>query len=241
MRQVGVTMRRFGRSDGRFFFARRLVALRCAGVVWIACIAVQAGAAEIRIDSVTMSPSSTATLNVVWSSTIPLNYLSTEFRITTGLGGVAEQLIFATTGGEPPTPPLSDSRYVFYDDSFNLTQLPEVNPATVSASGAWQDSAYVFSDSTDSFTDYIQDGSRLWTTLEINALGLAAGAYQIVLQSGQYTNEDTPVGSTPTATGGFITVVPEPDSLILCIAGVAGFLWRLHRQRAVHLASGTVG
>lgn len=231
--QVRLARRRLGRLDRGFFFARRLAALWCAGVVWIACVAVQARAAEITIDSVTMSPSSTATLNVVWSSTIPLNFLSTEFRITTGFGGVAEQVIFATTAGDPPPPPmppLSNNLYVFHGDSFDLIQFPGDNPAVVSASGAWQDSAYTFTDSTDSFFDYPQDGSRLWTTLEINATGLAAGEYLLVLQSGQYTNQDNPGGITPTATGGVITVVPEPDTILLCIVGVAGFVLRLRRR-----------
>lgn len=210
---------------------RRQVGVRLGVVLCIASLAAHALPAEITIDSITMTPSSTASLNVYWSSTIPLNYLTTEFRITQGAGGVAEQLVFATTAGEPPMPPLAHSNYVFYNDSYDLIQFPSDNPAVVAPAGAWDDATYTFADSTESFFDYPQDGNRLWTTLEVSSAGLAAGVYEIVLQSGQYTNGDDPNGLTPTASGGIITIVPEPAFWPLGAACIGGVAWRLSRRR----------
>ena len=62
----------------------------------------QARAVDLTIESKTVNAGSAASLNVVWSSTTALEYLTTEFIIT-ALGSAASgQVTYTTTGGAPP-------------------------------------------------------------------------------------------------------------------------------------------
>jgi len=197
----------------------------------------QARAVDLTIESKTVNAGSTASLNVVWSSTTALDYLTTEFIIT-ALGSAASgQVTYTTTGGAPPVPPLSNTNYVFYNDSDDLISLPTSNPASVLQTN-WAADTYNFADSTNSATDYAQNGSRLWTILNLNISSLASGSYQITLGSSKYTNAaNQSPGLTPTMTGGLITVtaVPEPSTVVM-VAIATGAVAILARRRKSRLA-----
>jgi len=197
----------------------------------------QARAVDLTIESKTVNAGSTASLNVVWSSTTALDYLTTEFIIT-ALGSAASgQVTYTTTGGAPPVPPLSNTNYVFYNDSDDLISLPTSNPASVLQTN-WAADTYNFADSTNSATDYAQNGSRLWTILNLNISSLASGSYQITLGSSVYTNAaNQSPGLTPTMTGGLITVtaVPEPSTVVM-VAIATGAVAILARRRKSRLA-----
>ena len=198
----------------------------------------QARAADLTIESKTVNAGLTTSLSVVWSSTTPLNYLSTEFIITPVGSSPSGQVTYTNTLGVPPLPPLSDTNYVFYNDSSDLISLPSINPASVYRTN-WSDDTYNFVDSTNSATDYAQNGSRLWTILNLNISSLASGSYQITLGSSEYFNASitmTP-GLTPTITGGLITVtaVPEPSTVVM-VAIATGAVAILARRRKSQLA-----
>jgi hypothetical protein len=198
----------------------------------------QARAVDLTIESKTVNAGSTTSLNVVWSSTTPLNYLSTEFIITTVGSAPSGQVTYTNTGGIPPVPPLSDTNYVFYNDSDDLINLSTSNPASVLQTN-WAADSYNFVDSTASGNDYAQNGSRLWTILNLNISSLASGSYQITLGSSSYTNAANPTlpGLTPTMTGGLITVtaVPEPSTVVM-VAIATGAVAILARRRKSRLA-----
>jgi hypothetical protein len=96
---------------------------------------------------------------------------------------------------------------------------------------AWANDSYFLTDATANSADYAQDGSRLWTTLDIT--GVTAGTYQLRLLASQYDYTATG-GFAITLTdsnlsGGLITVnspsppaaVPEPTAFLLGISALA--------------------
>lgn len=178
---------------------------------------------ELTVENKTVNAGTSTTLNVIWSSTTALDYLTTNFMITAVGGATSGAATFTNTSGVAPLPPLNDTNYVFSGDSDDAGLLP-INPASVSTT-TWSNDTYNFADSTSSLTDYAQNGSRLWTILNIDISGLASGQYQIVLGSSEYTNaaNPTPNGLTPTMTGGLITInqVPEPGTWALAVIATA--------------------
>ena len=182
----------------------------------------------------TVASGSSGTLNVVWSSTQSLNFLNTQFvlRSVTGASGGA---VFTVNGS---------------GDSFDFINAPSVNPASVTTT-TWAGDSYIFADSTNSGLNAIQNGSRLWTTLEIT--GVTPGTYQLHLLSSEYDYSET--AGTPVAltdadlTGGLITViasaVPEIDPAGLCsvaaiLVGALGLVEGRRRGARRHGAPSTV-
>lgn len=146
-------------------------------------------------------------------------------RAVTGSTGGA--VFTETTTGIPPMPPITDSNYLFAGNSSAVTLGG--NPASV-AMDAWASDSYFLIDATDNGLDYLQDGSRLWTTLDIT--GVTAGTYQLGLLASEYDYTATS-GSIPLTdsdlSGGLITVnsssppaaVPEPTAFLLGISALA--------------------
>ena len=147
-------------------------------------------------------------------------------RAVTGSTGGA--VFTETTTGIPPMPPITASNYLFAGNSGALTAGG--NPASV-AMDAWASDSYFLIDATDNGLDYLQDGSRLWTTLDIT--GVTAGTYQLGLLASEYDYTATS-GTAITLTdsdlsGGLITVnsssppaaVPEPTAFLLGISALA--------------------
>ncbi len=193
----------------------------------------RAQAVDLTLDSPTTTAGSTVAINVMWTGPV-LNYLTTEFIITALSGATATEVSFSSPVA---TPPLSQSNYVFLNDSSDLINGPTINPASISTTN-WANDTYNFSDSTDSGNDVTPgSGTNLWTILNLTITSLAAGQYQITLGNSEYTNSATPIGTTgptPTITGGLITVnaapVPEPSTLALAVIATAA-LASLARRR----------
>ena len=194
----------------------------------------RAQAVDLTLDSPTTTAGSPVAINVMWTGPV-LNYLTTEFIITALSGATAGEVSFSTPVAMPP---LSQSDYVFFGDSSDLTSGPSINPASISTTN-WANDTYNFSDSTDSGNNVTPgSGTNLWTILNLTITSLAAGQYQITLGSSEYTDSSTiGTGPTPTMTGGLITVnaapVPEPSTWALAaIATAALATLARRRQRA---------
>lgn len=171
-------------------------------------------ATELTADNIVLNKGASGQINVIWTSTISLTNLTTRFQILPvagPTGGPSGGVKFALTAGEPPVPPMTDTNYVFYGDSTQqaIYQSTSVNPASVTTT-AWADDTYNFTDESISGDPYAQNGSRLWTVLNIQAGALIEGTYFITLAEGEYNG---PAGIRPTFGGGVITVVPEPSAL----------------------------
>ena len=193
----------------------------------------RAPAVDLTLDSPTTNAGTTVAINVMWTGPV-LNYLTTEFIITAVSGATAGEVSFSSPVAMPP---LNQSTYVFYNDSFDLISSPSSNPASITQT-IWANDTYNFSDSTDSGNDVTPgSGTNLWTILNLTITGLASGQYQITLGSSEYTDFATPSGTTgptPTMTGGLITVnaapVPEPSTWAMAAIGATA-LAALARRR----------
>ena len=187
---------------------------------------------DLTVESKTVNAGSTTTLNVTWSSTTALNYLSTEFIITAVGGSTSGAVTFTNTAGVAPLPPLNDTNYVFAGNSDDASLLPN-NPASVSTTNV-ADDTYIFADSTATAgTEYTQNGTRLWTVLNLDISALATGSYQITLGSSEYTNNANPTspGLTPTLTGGLITINQVPEPTTWALASIATMMLALAARR----------
>lgn len=198
-------------------------------------------ALDLTLDSPSVNAGSQVTINVIWSSTTALKYLSTEFIITAVGGAPTGAVTFANTPidastGTPAMPSLNATNYVFYGDSDDFISLPSSNPASVYTTN-WAYDTYNMSDSTNTGNDYAQNGTRVWTVLTLNTSGLASGKYQITSGSSVF-DTTAQAGQTPTIGGGLITinsVVPEPSTYAFAaIASVfmAGITRRRHSAKA---------
>jgi hypothetical protein len=142
-------------------------------------------------------------------------------------GSTSGAVFTETAPGIPPMPPITDSNYLFAGNSGAVTLGG--NPASV-AMDAWANDSYFLIDTTGNGLDYLQDGSRLWTTLDIT--GVTAGTYQLRLLASQYDYTAASGSITltdPNLSGGLITVngssppaaVPEPTAFLLGISALA--------------------
>lgn len=192
---------------------------------------------DLTIQNQTVNAGGNVALQVTWTSSYPvLKFLTTEFIITAVGSAPAGEVTFTntTTGpgkGDPVFPPLNHPDYVFYGDSDDYITLPTTNPASVSTTN-WSFDTYNFADSSNSNTDVPQDGTKLWTILNISTTGLAAGNYQITLGSSTF-DFDTNTDQIPTFTGGLITVVPEPSTIALSMISVSALVVLLRRRNRI--------
>jgi hypothetical protein len=115
--------------------------------------------------------------------------------------------------------------------------LPD-NPASVSETNYAADT-YIMGDTTSDSLHYSQDGTRVWTVLNLRAGAGKSGVYRLVFQSSEYDFESsggTAVGLDATnLDGGIITiqnssVVPEPSSFAMGLAGCMAMFWRHRKQ-----------
>jgi hypothetical protein len=134
-------------------------------------------------------------------------------------------------------PPLSATDYLFAGNSFAADSLPD-NPASVSETNYAADT-YLMSDATSDFLDYAQDGTRVWTVLNLMAKAGKSGVYRLVLQSSEYdfaSSGGMAVGlNASDLDGGIITIqninpVPEPSSFVMGLTGCMAMLWRHRKQ-----------
>ena len=174
----------------------------------------------ISVDSLTLAPGGTGTLDVNINSTNPLgDNLDTfgfEFQITTSRPTVLE---FVSTQPNP----YSNSSYVFFNNSLN--QGPPVFAlGTVSSVGA-QSNTYIGGDGTVTGSADIGSPNQLLLQLSVTA---ATGAlspvpgntFTISLIPGANTSfSDNGTGIPFTSTAGTVTIspasVPEPEPLVL--------------------------
>jgi hypothetical protein len=196
--------------------------------VWLGLLAGETQAGLLTAGDLTINVGQNGTLNVTWSSNQTLNYLNTQFVLRAVTGSTGGAVFTETATGVPPTPPITASNYLFFGNSSAVTTGG--SPASV-GTDAWASDSYFFIDATDNGLDYLQDGSRLWTTLDIT--GVTAGTYQLRLLSSEYDYAATG-GSAIALTdsdlaGGLITVngssppaaVPEPTAFLLGISALA--------------------
>jgi len=190
---------------------------------------------DLTLESKSVNAGSSVAINAIWSSTTPLDYLTTEFIVTAVGFSPSGEVFFSTTAGAPPVPPLTDTNYVFSSNSDDLINLTSTNPASVYTTN-WSNDTYNFADSTSVAGDYVQNGTRIWTILNLDISSLASGSYQIILGSSGYTNAASPSlpGLTPSFTGGLITInaVPEPSTWALAAIGATALaaLSRRHQR-----------
>ncbi|MFN5796089.1 MAG: PEP-CTERM sorting domain-containing protein, partial [Planctomyces sp.] len=88
-----------------------------------------------------------------------------------------------------------------------------------------------------------QDGTRLWTILDLSSIAGTSGTYQLTVGSSEYDYSGNTLGPIPILTsdlsGGLITVtsggggaaVPEPGSLAVMAAVIGGLSLRALRRR----------
>lgn len=194
-----------------------------------------AHAGLISAGNLTVAAGSSGTIDVIWSSTQAINYLSTQFVLRAVTGSSGGAIFNVDGGGDPAVPPLSDPNYVFSGDSLAFSTLPS-NPASVTTD-AWVGDSYIFADGSSSGNDVSQDGNNLWTTLTIT--GVSAGTYQLRLLSSEYefSTSGGPLSLTDAdLTGGLITVtgaaaVPEPSSLLIGATAFGWFTRKVRRSR----------
>ena len=238
-----------GKDAQRIVYASRTEELMCRKVGvgrWIAilaflvmsagCSMVASAGIVLMADNVTIQAGGTGQVTVRWTSTQSLNYLLTGF-VLEKISGDDQAVNYIVDGnGKPSMPPLLDSLYLFAGNSFAADSLP-VNPASVSQTNYAADT-YTMADATLDSNDYAQDGTRVWNVLNLMAGANKSGVYRLVFQSSEYDFESSggPVGLDATnLDGGIITiqnssVVPEPSSFVMGLAGCMAMVWRHRKQ-----------
>ena len=188
-------------------------------------------------DNVTIQAGGSGQVTVRWTSTQSLNYLVTGF-VLEKISGDDQAVSYIADGlGNPAMPPLSATDYLFAGNSFAASLLPG-NPASVSQTNYAADT-YIMSDATLDSLDYAQDGTRVWTVLNLMAGAGKSGVYHLVFQASEYDFASTggnPVGlNALDLDGGIITiqnpsVVPEPSGFVLGLTGCMAMFWRLRKR-----------
>ncbi|MFN5316762.1 MAG: PEP-CTERM sorting domain-containing protein [Planctomyces sp.] len=123
----------------------------------------------------------------------------------------------------------------------------------------WKNHTYYNNDSTLNGANAPQDGTRLWTILDLSSIAGTSGTYQLTVGSSEYDYSGNTLGPIPILTsdlsGGLITVtaggggggggggpgtlsaVPEPGSLAVMAAVIGGLSLRALRRRQQSLAA----
>jgi len=208
-------------------------------------------AVDITLEDKTVYAGTTVAVKVSWTSTTPLNYLSTEFILTAVGSATAGEVTFTNTPGtpaagdpafgDPAFAPINDSSYVFFGNSSDFINAPTSNPASVTSTN-WDYDTYNIADSTNSGADVSPTSpNNLWTILNLTISNLANGKYQITLGSSDYNNTILGTGAPLTSSniaGGLITVnaapVPEPSTIAMgAIASGAMLILARRRKQTV--------
>lgn len=214
----------------------RWIAILIFLVIGAGCSMV-ASASVLTADNVTIQAGGTGQVTVKWTSTQSLNYLVAGFVLEKISGDDQAVSYIADINGNPAMPPLSATDYLFAGNSFAADSLPD-NPASVSETNYAADT-YLMSDATSDFLDYAQDGTRVWTVLNLMAEAGKSGVYRLVLQSSEYdfaSSGGMAVGlNASDLDGGIITIqninpVPEPSSFVMGLTGCMAMLWRHRKQ-----------
>ena len=209
----------------------------------------------LQAENLSIIAGNSGQIRIFWETPDPvgIKYLTTEF-ILTPVTGAAGGVSFSG----PSLPPFSDSTYMFagnssqqdyYNDPANA---PAPNPATVYMTN-WSNDTYNYNDSTLNGANAPQDGTRLWTILDLSSIAGTSGTYQLTVGSSEYDYSGNTLGPIPILTsdlsGGLITVtsggggpgtlsaVPEPGSLAVMAAVIGGLSLRALRRRRQSLAA----
>lgn len=201
----------------------------------------------LTADNATVNAGDEATITVRWTGTDAINFLNTEFVLTI-VTGPSAGVSFKTDGSGDPSipPPLTDSQYLFYGNSFSGTLGS--NPATLQSSN-WTNDTLLMTDTTSDFNDVTPNGNQLWISFTVITSPTASGTYRISLgPNSAYDNSTNFVNNNPPFqisdsdfSGGVITVnsvnstVPEPSMLVVgCTLFGAFGLRRLRRRSSLY-------
>jgi hypothetical protein len=230
---------------------RKLIAILSVLAVLGMSKASQAVDIKLTLEDKTVFAGTTVAVKVSWTSTTPLNFLSTEFILTAVGSATAGEVTFTNTPGTPAAgdpafgapafAPINDSTYVFFGNSSDLINAPTSNPASVTSTN-WDYDTYIFADSTNNGADVSPTSpNNMWTILNLTISNLADGQYQITLGSSDYNNTTLGTGAPLTSSdiaGGLITVntapVPEPSTIAMgAIASGAILILARRRKQTV--------
>ncbi|MFN5732677.1 MAG: PEP-CTERM sorting domain-containing protein [Planctomyces sp.] len=199
----------------------------------------------LQAENLSIIAGNSGQIRIFWETPDPvgINYLTTEF-ILTPVTGAAGGVSFSG----PSLPPFSDSTYMYSGNSWqqdyynNPANAPASNPATVYMTN-WSNDTYDYNDYTLNGANAPQDGTRLWTILDLSSIAGTSGTYQLTVGSSEYDYSGNTLGPIPILTsdlsGGLITVtsggggaaVPEPGSLAVMAAVIGGLSLRALRRR----------
>jgi hypothetical protein len=230
---------------------RKLIAILSVLAVLGMSKASQAVDIKLTLEDKTVFAGTTVAVKVSWTSTTPLNFLSTEFILTAVGSATAGEVTFTNTPGTPAAgdpafgapafAPINDSTYVFFGNSSDFINAPTSNPASVTSTN-WDYDTYIFADSTNDGADVSPTSpNNMWTILNLTISNLADGQYQITLGSSDYNNIALGTGAPLTSSdiaGGLITVntapVPEPSTIAMgAIASGAILILARRRKQTV--------
>jgi len=231
---------------------RKLIAILSVLAVLGMSKASQAVDIKLTLEDKTVFAGTTVAVKVSWTSTTPLNFLSTEFILTAVGSATAGEVTFTNTPGTPAAgdpafgapafAPINDSTYVFFGNSSDFINAPTSNPASVTSTN-WNYDTYIIADSTNNGADVSPTSpNNMWTILNLTISNLADGQYQITLGNSDYSNIALGITGAPLTSsdiaGGLITVntapVPEPSTIAMgAIASGAILILARRRKQTV--------
>jgi hypothetical protein len=225
---------------------RKLIAILSVVAVLGMSKSSQAVDIKLTLEDQSVNAGTTVAVKVRWTSTSPLNALSSQFILTAVGSSPAGEVTFTntpadSTTGAPVYPPFNQSDYVFFGNSSDFIVDSENNPASVSTTN-WNYDTYDFADSTDSGADVSPTApNNLWTILNLTISSSATGSYQLTLGSSDFNNTTIGTGQVLTAsdmTGGLITInpVPEPSTVALGVIASGVVVMMARRRRSQIMA-----